>query len=550
ALDNNLRIGGTRYNDRTNDFASELRYRNAIVTGNAPGGASFRGNVGYTAAEDFRAPTASNDFFAFTRDSLLSGLGGRGVRGADAIQLQRQFTTGGVLDQQTGLPLIAERPAAGATYQSRQVGAGQPISSIDPFSLRPGALRSTSTFAASDALSPRLLATLDGEDGGSRYAVASPLRGVVVQGIPDYPSSQIIPEVKLPEMQGLEGLDRDAEEDEGPSRPSATGLLSNSRVNAEASTKVERGAASQKVETQKYDYTRVLDEMRAAFEASGEEEDEGVRAPGDADAPDEPRLPFERTVEPPADGEKKPAAEGAQGQEAGEGAGTKPAGVGLGSSFEQRLNDLRERMRESITESRGKEEDDDRRTPAIAEAAREVLGLVEPRVQELAPPAAAERDLFAESMKEAQQALREGRWFDAEERFTSSLRLSPGNPLAAVGRVHSQLGAGLFRSAASNLRQLFLANPEMIGVRYQADLLPREQRLEDVRKMLRENQRIGGEVGLESSLLLAYLARQSGDQEGVRSALSAYDAISADMKQPLSSLMIVVRSVWLEEDGD
>src|SRR5690606_29097744 len=48
ALDANLQQGGSRYNPpgRNANIAEEVRFRNAIVTGNAPGGLSFRGDAG------------------------------------------------------------------------------------------------------------------------------------------------------------------------------------------------------------------------------------------------------------------------------------------------------------------------------------------------------------------------------------------------------------------------------------------------------------------------------------------------------------------------
>ena len=65
-----------------------------------------------------------------------------------------------------------------------------------------------------------------------------------------------------------------------------------------------------------------------------------------------------------------------------------------------------------------------------------------------------------------------GRFFDAEERFTAALSVRQGDPMAAVGRIHSQLGAGMFLSAAINLRGLLVAHPELAGVKYVPALLP------------------------------------------------------------------------------
>ena len=87
ALDANLQQGAGRQNapGRNSNFAEEVRFRNAIVTGNAPGGMSFRGEAGYLSSDDFRAPLGSDNLFSFQRDSLYSA-SRRGIRGVDALR--------------------------------------------------------------------------------------------------------------------------------------------------------------------------------------------------------------------------------------------------------------------------------------------------------------------------------------------------------------------------------------------------------------------------------------------------------------------------------
>src|SRR5690606_2294464 len=76
------------------DLAAEMRFRNAVVTGNAPGGLSFRGDVGYRAAGEFTGRLGADDTFSFRRDTVYSGLGGMGLRGTDSLQYQFALTTG------------------------------------------------------------------------------------------------------------------------------------------------------------------------------------------------------------------------------------------------------------------------------------------------------------------------------------------------------------------------------------------------------------------------------------------------------------------------
>src|SRR5262245_47216280 len=94
ALDRNQQLGAGRANPARPDFAEEVRFRNAIVTGNVPGGLSFRGDVGYRAPGEFMGSLGSNQGYTFRRDSFFSGLGGVGIRGTDALQYQFAMTTG------------------------------------------------------------------------------------------------------------------------------------------------------------------------------------------------------------------------------------------------------------------------------------------------------------------------------------------------------------------------------------------------------------------------------------------------------------------------
>src|SRR5512142_812694 len=86
ALDHSLQVGSGGRNAPGRDLKKELEFRNAVITGNAPGGISFRGDVGYRAPGEFFGHLGSNDTFAFRRDSAYSGLAGLGLLGTDALQ--------------------------------------------------------------------------------------------------------------------------------------------------------------------------------------------------------------------------------------------------------------------------------------------------------------------------------------------------------------------------------------------------------------------------------------------------------------------------------
>ena len=120
ALDNSLSTS-TRYNAQRVDPSAEYRFRNAVATGNAPGGLSLRADVGYRSPFEFRGELGSDDLFSFRRDSLYSGLAGMGIRGTDAVQYQFALTTGSELPQNVVGTGFVSRDASRV---GRQFGGG------------------------------------------------------------------------------------------------------------------------------------------------------------------------------------------------------------------------------------------------------------------------------------------------------------------------------------------------------------------------------------------------------------------------------------------
>jgi tetratricopeptide (TPR) repeat protein len=110
-----------------------------------------------------------------------------------------------------------------------------------------------------------------------------------------------------------------------------------------------------------------------------------------------------------------------------------------------------------------------------------------------------------------QENIAKGEFFAAERNFTDALALNPGNPMLIAGLGNSQLGAGLYLSAALSFRELFSSYPEMIDTRYEVRLLPKEARLRQAVEALRA--RIAGKTDADSfGLLLAYLGHQLEDR--------------------------------------
>ena len=83
---------------------------------------------------------------------------------------------------------------------------------------------------------------------------------------------------------------------------------------------------------------------------------------------------------------------------------------------------------------------------------------------------------IADLTREAETALANGKYLTAENRYRQIMLDTNDDPLPQAGLIHAQLGAGMFRSAGTNLRALFQQHPELIAARYDAKLLPTQER--------------------------------------------------------------------------
>lgn len=164
------------------DFAAEVRFRNAIVTGNAPGGLSFRGYAGYTDTRDFSGRTGSDDLFAFRRDSYFSGLSGAGIRGTEALQYQFSMTTGA----QGGRELSGGL-TGGLEMSSTNKGRTTLARDTTSRDTRTDWVRSSSTYTALRGLRPTDLGNRRVNDTDSEQITVSPLLGIKTKKVRSNP---------------------------------------------------------------------------------------------------------------------------------------------------------------------------------------------------------------------------------------------------------------------------------------------------------------------------------------------------------------------------
>jgi hypothetical protein len=153
--------------------------------------------------------------------------------------------------------------------------------------------------------------------------------------------------------------------------------------------------------------------------------------------------------------------------------------------------------------------------------------------------------LYTDEMKAGQDRLAQGRFFDAENRFAVALIANPGDPMAKVGRLHAQLGAGLFLSAASNLRDLFAEHPDLVGARYDAALLPSIDRAQaTVAQLQTEMDRAGSVLQRDAALLVAYLGHQLADKDMLAAGLEEF-ARRVDPENPADmALLGLIQAAW------
>lgn len=445
ALDRNLQVGSRGVNQPGRDIVSEIRFRNAIVTGNAPGGLSFRGDLGYTAAEDFRSPIGSNDIFLFRRDSLYSGLAGMGIRGTEALQTQFGLLTGNKLPDQLVGSMVVPR--------SGGLAGPAPIARIDPLDPRAddrGAglwtLRSTAAAAAAQPFEPTMLESRVSQTGDLIGFVASGLRGVRVMpigraGAVEPPQ----PRTARPVYDPLEQI--------------ATRL----DLHAAQHSPTPLEVPTWRLELQDiHDLLHEWDEM-----------DEAKRQP----------MLTPPSIEKPLPHVPKPE--------------VAPGGAG-------RIN------------------------PDVFRTLRDGVG----RIDSLASGG------VDDPLATAQDRMRQGKFFEAEELFTRAMASKVGGSLAAVGRIHSQIAAGVYTSGAINLRSLLREHPELAGVRYGESAMPPTARLKAVRADLARRVQEGGRFAADWGLLLAYVGFQTDDAEAVKIGV---DAMRLQADDPLTQLLI---GVW------
>ena len=498
-LDKSPQKGSGGVNQPTqNDLQESLRLRNAIVTGNAAGGMSFRGSVGYVGEREFRGELGSDDLFSFRRDSLYSGISGLGIRGTDALQYQFAMTTGSRPPSSIAGSLAISRDSFAPTVEnfgadSNALSQGEgPIRRVDPAAQQQAAgtglwrLRSASGYLTDKSLTTSYIGTLNTGQGQSYDVTASPLEGVrLFDPASVSPNSQSL----RPQTNNNQNLVERLAPDNSALADS-TGLTGHEQILSRLRDSYTHDAA---------DNASAQDLVRQVLNQNDKLREylEGIKA-------------FQ-TLDPTLDGE-----------------------VPENGTPEEQVPD------EELTPPDRLLRDFERMDidPAIIEAMRSSSTTVDELIQNATP---SDRNYYALHLNQGHQSMMDGNYFDAEARFALALSIKPGDPTASIARVHAQIGAGLTMSAATNLRETFTVNPTMISAHYAPGLIPPASRLRDMVPRLETLSDGAGLRARQSALILAYIGYQLNDDAVIKEGL---DRLELETEDRLAALL---RLVWLDD---
>lgn len=485
ALDANLQVGSGGVNPQqpTPDF----RARNDVITGNVPGLGYFHDEVGYTAPNEFRGRLSGDDLFRFRAQSLSSGLVPSSAGGYSSGLAQEQIRVYRAL---SGVNTNALKPdySYGISVQGRAglydtsglvVQTPRGGSAISPGLGAPATwsgLNHTESYE-------RRIGVVQQPDGKLLEFSMSPLLGM--RRHESQPATDFQTET------GSEGVEPAADSRAiTPDQP-VLGLIDAVRLDQTA---------------------EVPSRLVGQIEAS-------IFAPLQTTQPKPGQETYlellekikerSRTVEPPSTETDVTSDDGQEAPQDDDNTSQQPP--------------------QPDTEQRG--------TNPSLERLLETLNY---NLPDLTTLAGTQKNYANRLAHQAQDKLRDKRYLDAEGLYRQLLRFGPDNPMARVGLIHSQIGAGLLRSACFNLKALLQQHPELIATRYEATLLPDENRINWARNELMRMVELTPHP--EPSLLLAYIAYHSKGSHLIGYALDLADERGLDR-----GLLAILRRVWLDE---
>ncbi|MEM9346282.1 MAG: hypothetical protein AAGB26_06680 [Planctomycetota bacterium] len=555
ALDANQQVGSGGFNQAAQQV--DYRARNLLITGNVGGGRAFRGDVGYTAPGAFTGELGSDTLFNFRRDSVFSapnagGFGYRAQQFGDRVVVTRATDSipGFRVNNGTGLNTRTSFDPQSGVVTFRQSGGG--LVAVSGFTSTEG-LRNSGTSLG-------LVQT----PSGPISIDASPLTGIRFNPLDarlPFPEPEIEPDLEdapptAPGNEPSDGLDDTSEplslrQDlriDGTFQPDLT-----PEALAELQLRQDPLAITLGTQLQSQMALKLAGKEETGAETSSQaislrERVFGKQAETEPNEPPKaPENPYDKLIADilaNAKGQEVKPDENADEPAEGE----KPRWQQIFEQPEQAVADAKEQAREAALRiSLGMIDEEgniDYETPLPSIDDDSELGKLLkdltydlPRVETLAGE---DPNRINKLLTRGEQELEAERYMIAENIYRQVLREKGDDPLAKAGLVHSQMGAGMIRSAALNLRGLFADHPELIALKYDDNLMPQTERLRWLQNRLQKM--ISEEIhGSPPGLVLAYLGYQLEAKPLIEYGLNV-----AESEAPRDPLMPLLRRIWLE----
>ena len=582
ALDRNLNASEGPINPSGPRIEDQIRYNNAIIYGYATDGKSFRGQINSRSPTAFYAPTGSNDLFNFQRDAAFSGVSGLGIRASDALRYQFALATGSALPS-GGQGLGIAQPYTDVTTSSSALTAS------------PGAARSTSEYLTGQSIRPALVGYQVDDQGYGMTAKASPLMGIewsrstapVVRLDQPETSEDLgkAPNPLIPPPADYSGGDKSRLDTLGgaDAAKSVVSKADRNPLNVGQLGSTERDRLTPpdlRVQAAQLDassqYAQVLGAFKQGFETTKEpapltekeKADQIQKAAADSSL-DAQLARLRGHLRTDRDNGQTPGWNPAKPGKTADVDPTKPnlgdlldkgkdqnTGVSKPESGQSDLAKLLNPGDNSIPDKALAQDNsiklsqNERLTPEISTALQKTGSV---RLERLAKveaydqPDRPDQAKYLASMTSGEAAFAEGRYFDAEEKFGRAMAAVPGDPMARIGRAHSQLGAGLFLSAAANLRKIFADHPELIAPKYAANLSIPADRADLLASQLREEiTRSSSALGRDSAFLLAYLGHLRDDDKLVQEGLTQMGRRFDPTSDADATLYQLCKAAWVK----
>ncbi len=622
------------------DALASTRVQNSVIYGNAPGGKSFQGNLGYRNPSEFQGRLGSNDLYNFTRDSAFSGLAGQGIRGSELNDYQGALSRGerglsaslgGIFDvQRQGTNYnksnaITPTARTGKRDQPGAASIGNLRLNGGPSSYDPGGdvgdsfkstLRSSLTASlASNLGQQRGLSNNSRSQGYARPGTSTfGADNLLADSVSNLRSTSLDrPQTATEKSLGLSGATSDAMRDRNRAAPAPRpGQAPSSKVGGANGAGLGPNLAVPTFKTSHddlQDRLNKLDTAASGINSTIPKDQLPDLIPGVGQPANPSTNPLDNPARPKLNPDGTPAAtdrsasmtwqsrmEDLRNQLSGDSARSGKVSL-LGSAARSRAHvdrraankpgDTPSNPTASATKSTAKpliqpdslaplsgiardntaavpeKSAEDKPNPDQPASLRpkidpKTLQLIRDagsKVETLKPTGSTGKDVFTEHMQAGEKLLGDSMFFDAEDRFAKAVSSRPNDVTGHIGRVHAQMGSGLFRSAGFSLRKVLAAYPEATGQRYAPALLPTRQRLDQLLVRLRENLNVDGAaepaVRRDSALLLAYIGFQTTDRKTTEEGIAAMaKAVGQDPNAKPGDdekLIELLRGVWLDD---